>query len=367
MCSAVAREPPGTCGRRGANVSQDNRLTSPGGTLLNISRSALPDGPAAPSGSVPRRPAPVRRTVSEPSWGRVLATTIKLWILRAGRWQAVALVTAVAVITVAALAFSGVFAGTAAPAARARVAGTPSPAQAAPHRTAPRPSAAQTAAAAWIAGQLSSDATIACDPAMCTVLQAQGITAGRLMPLTPGAPDPRGATVVVASSSAAEAYAPAVIASFGSGTAQIDVRATEPGGAAAYGTAMRADLAARMSAGAQLLRNSRIRFTAQDAAQLRAGEVDARLLATLAALSSQYSFGVTAFGDAAPGVAALYRGVTISGANKNLTAALALVKAQVPPYMPTRAALVPPAGLSVEFAAPSPLGLLTAVLDRAAN
>ena len=365
MCSAVAREPPGTCGRRGANVGQDNRLTSPGGTLLNISRSSLPGGPAVPVGSVPRRPAPGRRAVSEPSWGRVLATTIKLWILRTRGWRAVAVAAAVAVITVAALALSGVFAGTAAPAARARAAGTPSPAQAAPHRTTPRPSAAQATAAAWVVGQLSSDATIACDPAMCTVLQAQGMTAGRLMPLTPGAPDPGGATVVVTSSAAAEAYAPALIASFGSGAAQIDVRATEPGGAAAYGTALRADLAARMSAGAQLLRNSRIRFTAQDVAQLRAGEVDARLLATLAALSSQYSFSVTAFGDTSPGVAALYRGVTISSASKNLTAALAMVKAQVPPYLPTQAALVPPAGLNIEFAAPSPLGLLTAVLDRA--
>jgi len=197
------------------------------------------------------------------------------------------------------------------------------------------------------------------------VLQAQGVTASRLMPLTPRSPDPHGATVVVTSSSAAEAYAPAVIASFGSGATQIDVRATEPGGAAAYDAALRADLAARMSAGAQLLRNGRIHFTAQDAAQLRAGEVDARLLATLAALSSQYSFSVTAFGDASPGVAALYRDVTISGASKNLASALALVKAQVPPYMPAHVALVPPAGLSIEFAAPSPLGLLTAVLDRA--
>ena len=74
---------------------------------------------------------------------------------------------------------------------------------------------------------------------------------------------------------------------------------------------------------------------------------------------------MTVFGDASPGVAALYRGVTISGASKNLTAALTLVKAQVPPYLPAQAGLVPPAGLSIEFAAPSPLGLLTAVLDRA--
>jgi hypothetical protein len=43
------------------------------------------------------------------------------------------------------------------------------------------------------------------------------------------------------------------------------------------------------------------------------------------------------------------------------------VKAQVPPYLPAQAAIVypasGPASLSIEFAAPSPLGLLTAVLD----
>ena len=108
-----------------------------------------------------------------------------------------------------------------------------------------------------------------------------------------------------------------MIASFGSGATRIDVRAAEPGGAAAYETALRADLAARMSAGSQLLRNNRIHFTAQDAAQLRAGQVDTRLLATLAALSSQYPFSVTAFGDASPGVAVLYREVTITAGGKN--------------------------------------------------
>jgi hypothetical protein len=351
-----------------ANVGQDNRLTSPGGTLLNIGRSALPDGPAASAGTARSGPTPGKRAVSEPSWGRVLATTIKLWVLRARRWQAVAVVAAVAAVAVAALAVSGVFAGTGAPAARTRAASVPSPARAAPHRAAaPQPSAAQIVAAAWIAGQLSSDAIIACDPAMCTALQAHGVSAGRLMPLQPGSPDPHGATVVVTSSPAADQYAPAVIASFGSGPARIDVRAAEPGGAAAYKAALRADLAARMSAGAQLLRNKRIRFTAPDAAQLRAGQVDARLLATLAALSSQYSFSVTAFGDASPGAAALYRQVSITSAAKNLTSALALVKAQVPPYLPAQAALAPSGALSIEFAAPSPLGLLTAVLDVAAR
>jgi hypothetical protein len=339
-------------------VSEDNRLAPPGRLFLSV-------GPR----------------MSEPSWARVLATTIKLWVQRARRWQAVALVAAVAVVTVAALAASGVFASTAAPAARARAADrttSAKAAKAAAHPATPPVSAAQTAAAAWIATQLSSDATIACDPAMCAVLQAHGVTAGRLMPLKPGAPNPQGSTVVVTSASAdtqLAAYAPALVASFGSGPAQVNVRATEPGGAAAYAAALQADLSARMSAGAQLLRNNRIHFTAQDAAQLRAGQVDTRLLATLAALSSQYSFSVAAFGDASPGAGLLYREVSITGDSPNdaaeLGSALTLVQAQVPPYLPAQAAIVPPAAgqtvtvLSVEFAAPSPLGLLTAVLDVA--
>jgi hypothetical protein len=356
-----------------ANVGEDNRLAPPAGTLLNLDPRPRTGQPAA-AGTVPSAATPGRPSAPEPSWGRVLATTLRLWLPRQvtlRRWRTVGVVTAAAVVTLAALALSGVFSGAAAP---ARAISTPSPAQATAHPSAAHPGAAtpaiappspvQAAAAAWIASQLSSNAIIGCDPAMCTALQAEGVTAARLMPLKPGAPGPHGPTVVVTSDPAATQYAPAVIASFGSGATQIDVRATEPGGAAAYETALRADQTARMSAGSQLLRNNRIHFTAADAAQLRAGQVDARLLATLAALSSQYSLSVTAFGDASPGVAALYREATITATGKHLSAALALLDAQVPPFRPAQAGIVN-AALSIEYAAPSPVGLLTAVLDVA--
>lgn len=310
--------------------------------------------------------------MSEPSWTRVLATTIKLWVLRAGRWQAVAAVAVAAVITVAALAFSGVFAGTTAAAAGARAASTPSPAKAVTHPATAPASLAQTAAAAWVADQLSSDAIIACDPALCAVLQAQGVSAGRLMPLKPGSPDPQGATVVVTSASAdgqLAGYAPAMIASFGAGATEIDVRAAEPGGAATYASALKSDLGARQSAGTELLRNKRIQFTAQEAAELRAGEVDSRVLATLAALSIQYSMRVASFGDASPGVQLLFRQVTVTSkggsASAELASILALVNAQRPPYLPAQAAITGQDTVQIEFAAPSPLGLLTAVLTSA--
>ena len=325
---------------------------------------------------------PVAPATAEPSWARVVATTIRLWTSRrlrsARRWRLAALALALVLAAVAVLPFTGVFTRTAAPSGRAPSrSGSPAasagPSEAHGASAQAAVTAAQSQAAAWISGQVSGDAIIACDPAMCAALQTRGITAGRLLPLRPGAADPAGADVLVTSPSAgrqlADKYAPAVIASFGSGGARIDVRAVVPGGMAAYASALQADLAARSNAGSQLLRNERILLTAREAAQLRAGEVDSRLLATLAALSSQYPLRVTGFGDASPGVAVLFREVTITigGPAGHLAAALALVRAQHPPYLPAYAAISHPAGgpaaLSIQFAAPSPLGLLTAVLS----
>jgi hypothetical protein len=231
----------------------------------------------------------------------------------------------------------------------------------------PAAAGAQARAAAWIASQVSGNAIIACDPGMCAALQERGVAAGRLMPLRSAAASPRGAGLLATSSPVsgrlAGRYAPALIASFGSGGSRVEVRAVEPGGAPAYRAALRADLAARRAAGSQLLRNPHIRFTGPGAARLRAGEVDTRLLATLAVLASQYSFGVTGFGDAAPGAPVLFRQVAIAGIGRGLPAALAMVRAQNPPYLPAHAAVTGQGGLSIEFAAPSPLGLLSPVLD----
>ena len=320
-----------------------------------------------------RRPA----TQAEPSWGRVLASTVKLAVLRrlraAGlrrrgatgsrpgptrrRWRFATLVLALAGAAVTVLWLTGGLTGTPSRAARVPVPGAGPPSLAA---------GTQAQAAAWIAGQVSGNAIVACYPGMCAALQEQGVAAGRLMPLRSAAASPRGAGVLVTSppisGQLAGRDAPALIASFGSGGNRVEVRAVEPGGAPAYRAALRADLAARRAAGSQLLRNSHTRFTGPGAAQLRAGEVDARLLATLAVLAAQYSFRVTAFGDAAPGAPVLFREVAITGIGRGLPAALAMVRAQNPPYLPAHAA-VGQAGLSIEFAAPSPLGLLSPVLD----
>jgi hypothetical protein len=324
------------------------------------------------AGALAKSAGHARRPVgeAEPSWGRVLASTVRLAVSRRLRaaglrrrasgsryWHFAVLVLTLTGAAVTVLWLAGGLAGTPSRAARVPAAGPGPPSAAA---------GAQARAADWIAGQVSGDAVVACNPRMCAALQERGVAAGQLMPLQSAAASPRGAGVLVTSGPTggrlAVRYAPALIASFGSGSNRVEVRAVEPGGLSAYRAALRADLTARRAAGSQLLRNSHIRFTEPGAAQLRAGEVDTRVLVTLAAVASQYSFRVNGFGDAAPGAPVLFRAVTIAGVGRGLPAALAMVRAQNPPYLPAHAAVVGPAGLSIEFAEPSPLGLLSPVL-----
>ena len=354
--------------RRGVvSVGREDHDLAPSPDVLPNARA-----PRGPAGHV-RGPA----GQAEPSWGRVLVDTVKLAVSRrlraAGlrrrrasgsrpgharrRWRFATLVLALAGAAVIVLWLIGGLTGTPSRAARVPAAG-PGPASLA---------GAQAQAAAWIAGQVSGNAIVACYPGMCAALQGQGVAAGRLMPLRSAAASPLGASVLAISLSAggqlAGQYAPALIASFGSGRDRVEVRAVEPGGASAYRAALRADLAARRATGSQLLRNSHIRFTGPDTAQLRAGDVDTRLLATLAALASQYSFRVAEFGDASPGAPVLFRAVSITGVGRGVATALAMMWAQNPPYLPAHASAVGQTGLSIEFAAPSPLGLLSPVLD----
>src|SRR5690242_14347173 len=319
----------------------------------------------------------------EPSCGRVLATTISLWTARriprlrrpglALFLALVMLVTAAAVVAVVQLTTTP-----------ARTAPSASPHRAAAARAGALPAAGPEAAgpgvtgtaadiraqaATWVAAQVGSDQSIACDPVLCTALGAHGVASGRLMPLGPTA-GPPGANVIVTSAAEhaqASQEAPTLLASFGTGTSQVEVRAAAPGGAAAYAKALAADLASRRSGGTQLLHSKSIQAGAEAAAQLQAGQVDSRILIMLAMLASQHSWRVVAFGDSSPGVAladAPLRQVIITGNDaRTVAAALALVHAQQALYAPAQAAIVRLAdgqpGLRIDFAAPGPLGLLT--------
>jgi hypothetical protein len=325
-----------------------------------------------------------------PSWGPVLATTVKLWAARRRKrlrrsrraaWLVAICVLAagaVAAITVSQLAgtSSGQAArvpasGRAGQSAVPRGGSASSSGAAAAARA--RAAAVRAQAATWIAGQVGGDETIACDPSMCTALSAHGVAASRLVSLPPSASGAPDADIVAASGSThawLSADAPTLLASVGSGASLIEVRAVYPGGAAAYQAALRSDLAARRSAGTQLMHSRRIEVGAQGAGQLAAGEVDTRLLATLAVLAAQHSWRVIAFGDASPGVPlteAPYRQIIITATDgghgtAGLTAALALLRAQYGLYQPAQVTTVRLAGgqpgLRIDFAAPSPLGLL---------
>jgi hypothetical protein len=226
----------------------------------------------------------------EPSWPTVIATTIRLWLERhpvPGRgltWGrlgvlVIVLVSVVTGVVVGRAVLSSSARSTAAP--RETTAGTgPSaagPSEAGRSGALGASIATRDQAAKWIAQQVASSAIVACDPAMCAALQADGLAAARLLVLGTASADPLGSDVVVATPALrnefggrlAGVYAPAVIASFGSGAAQIDVRAIAPSGAAAYESSLAADRLARIAAGRQLLGNAHILVSSAARAALR--------------------------------------------------------------------------------------------------
>jgi hypothetical protein len=248
-------------------------------------------------------------------------------------------------------------------------------------------------AAAWIARWVAGDAIISCDPLMCAALQADGLPAARILVITPSSSDPLGSDVVAASAAIrsrfgrrlAAVYAPAVLASFGSGTARIDVRVMAPNGSAAYRRGLRADLAARRLAGAALLGDRRVSASPGAARELAAGRVDSRLLITLAALLHSNRVTIVSFCGAGPragvGIPMLCADITAgsvragaglprsgparAAAYRALAKMVAFLRAQRSPLLAARIReLTLASGLTIvriDFAAPSPLGLLNSV------
>ena len=314
-----------------------------------------------------------------PSWPAVVATTVRLWLRR--RWDALGRVfrrhrvAVPAVLAATALVAGGL---------TVFLAGRPGPAPAAGDQagqagalTGPAGRSAGAAAATWVARQVSHDAVVGCDPGMCRLLQAHGFPAGSLLALRPGPSGLRFCDVIVATPAVGNLLghrvegedAPAVIAGFGSGRARIDIRAVAPRGAAAYRAALAADWAARRKAGAQLVKSPRIHTGAAARQELLTGQVDSRLLITLAALAVSYPVDVVAFGGDAPGAAAAMplRAMEIAGTGgpadrgAELQHIRSTILAQHSVFLPAHISAVRlPGGaaLRIEFGAPSPLGLL---------
>ncbi len=164
-------------------------------------------------------------------------------------------------------------------------------------------------AADWVATQVGRAGLVSCDQVMCQALQARGVPAADLLVLRPGGAEPLRSAVVVVTAAVKKmvgsrrlaADAPATIASFGSGVGRISIQVIFPRGAAAYATALRQEIADRKTAGTSLLLLGPVTASAVARQQLQGGQVDSRLLLTLAELASQWPVTIMAFGDRAPG------------------------------------------------------------------
>jgi hypothetical protein len=240
------------------------------------------------------------------------------------------------------------------------------PTSSAPGRAVPAPAQA----VAWVAGQVSRAVTVACDPAICRALKARGVE--KLLVLGPTATDPRRSQLIIATAavrqefgaSLGSAYAPSVIASFGSGAARIDIRLVAPSGPAAYRSALETDVQNRKQAGAELLGSPRVVASASARQQMLAGQVSSQLLIVMTSLATLHPVDILAFGGSAPGASA---GVPLRSAELSESDGaavvqkwLAFLRAQKNPFVPAVLQTIRVAGkpvLLIEFAAPTPLGL----------
>jgi hypothetical protein len=324
------------------------------------------------------------RSTKPPPWPTVIKTTFRLWLARrtaarllgeTRRWPLILL--SVVMIAGLAAALAVVLVDQPGPAAVAQPGkpGVTRPSSSSdPAPTQPGVQASTLVrgqAADWVAQQVSPDAIVSCDPAMCSVLQAHGVPSSQLLVLLLADADPLGSEVVVATSavrsqfgaSLITVYAPEVLASFGSGSTRIDIRAIAPDGAKAFDASVAADSAARIGAGRQLLRNPRIAVSSAARTALAAGSVDPRLLATLAALAVQQRVSLLAFGDSSPGALQVPLRSAELGATTpvQLRSMESFLRAQRTPFLPDQLSIITADGnqhvLNIEYDAPGPLGL----------
>jgi hypothetical protein len=314
-----------------------------------------------------------------PSWSQVAATTLRLWFERhrptgpSQRLTARSRRLLFALGALAAMAAGALVTLGFTQAGQSTASAQPSFAA---HNTTPTTlqiaMANRARAAEWISQQILPSAVIGCDSAMCSSLQAAGVSAGRLYEFQPTTPDPLNATVVVATPAVraqfgarlASVYAPLLIATFGTGAEQVQVRGVWPGGTAAFDASQRTDLSARIEAGEQLLTNKNVHASPAAQADLEAGQVDPRLLVTLSALAARMPVQLIIFDDSSPGASAEepLRGAVIGTAPPSgLSAIMGFLAAQRSDYLPTKYTTVQlhngQTAVAVQFDAPGPLGL----------
>ena len=344
------------------------------------------DSPARTGGAAAGAPAPRSPIAAQPSWTKVIGTTLRLWVRRhvlhvpdtgkIGRARAAGVAVAAAVIVVAAVAAiaAAAVALTRAPASHhARQHAQTKPpltaAQKQAQAAAARAVAANsTAAAIWIAAQVSEQAVIGCDPATCAAILSAGYGSGGQVVLQPGVPLPSAGALVVATPAVRSQYgaglvttAPEVIAAFGTGPQAVQVRVIVPGGQAAYSAAASSAVQAGRTAGLKLIRESLVRVHPAARLDLTAGLVDPRLLTVLQGLGARYQIDIYSFAEGGPvaGSTVPFRLAEIVGlTRREVVGAEKLLKALPDQSRPALAVARLPGGkygLTIRFKAPSPL------------
>ena len=167
---------------------------------------------------------------------------------------------------------------------------------------------ARTQAITWILHQVSLAAVVSCDAQVCADLATDGFPSSQLVTLGPGSNDPLGSDLVVATAtvrnefgSRLDLYAPATIASFGTGKAKIDILWVYSDGAKAYRAALPTALRARKTADAQLLSNSNIGLSTTAREQLLSGQIDPWLPQLLAIMAHRHPLYIVDFASQSPG------------------------------------------------------------------
>ncbi len=234
----------------------------------------------------------------------------------------------------------------------------------------PSAATARALATAWVARQVSPTATVSCDPAMCRALRARGVD--KVLPLGPATPDPLHSQVIVATAAVRQelgarlnsVYAPAVIASFGSGSARIDIRMIAPDGPGAFRSALNTDLQSRRQAGALLLTNSRVTASATARRQMLAGQVSGQLLILITNMAAAHPVDILAFGGSAPGASPgipLRSVMVAETGTADVRSMFSVFDVQVGAFRPAHVVTTRQDGhpaLLIEYLAPSPLGLV---------
>ena len=164
-------------------------------------------------------------------------------------------------------------------------------------------------AAAWVARQVSPAVTVSCDPQMCGQVQRQGFPAARLLSLRSDRGSPLASSVVVATPALRArfgerletAYAPVLLARFGSGSGQVDVLAVAPGGAAAAGRSSRPQMRPSPLPKAVAAQQSTSRPRQLRAARFWPATSTPACWPALSVLAGEMPVRVAAFDGAAPG------------------------------------------------------------------